>query len=106
MAEIIKYNVYLNEQQARKAEMLAAAKGYELEEIINNAVYGYLAIADPLAEDKEPPQNQHEILFYISEDDAQQLMNAIGTDNYDDLDDYAKSVLLHVMHSAAKPNKE
>ena len=53
MNKIIKYNVYLNERQDRKLKLLAGTRGKEPEEIINNAVYGYLAIVDPFAEDED-----------------------------------------------------
>ena len=50
---ITKYNVYLSEYQDHKVKVLAMQKGVEPEEIVNNAVYGYLAIVDPYAVDDE-----------------------------------------------------
>lgn len=47
MAEITKYNVYLNENQQQKLNLLAMATGREPEQIINEAVYSYLLIVDP-----------------------------------------------------------
>ena len=64
MSKITKYSVYLSEQQARKVALLATTLGKEPEEVVNDAVYGYLAIATPSVEDREPPEDQHEILFY------------------------------------------
>ena len=97
MAEITKYNVYLNENQTRKLNMLAATTGREPEEVINDAVYGYLAIADPFAEEREPEEGMHEILFEIPEEAADQIMAFIPLEGYDDLDEYAKALLLGLL---------
>ena len=51
MAEITKYNVYLNEKQVHKLVLLAAHLGKTPEEVINDTVYSYLAIVDPYAID-------------------------------------------------------
>lgn len=53
--EIVKYNVYLNEYQDQKLKVLASRQGKDPEEIVNNAVFGYLAIVGPYAEDIEEP---------------------------------------------------
>lgn len=99
MAEITKYNVYLNETQAKKVELLAATTDREPEEVVNDAVYGYLAIADPFAEDREPAEGMHEILFEIPEEAADQIMAFIPLEGYDDLDEYAKALLMgHLGH--------
>ena len=68
-------------------------------------MYGYLAIADPFAEDREPPEGVHEILFDIPEEAAERLMNRLQLEDYDDLDEYAKSLLLGRLDKlAAKEN--
>ena len=94
MAEITKYNVDLNETQAKKVELLAATTDREPEEVVNDAVYGYLAIADPFAEDREPTEGMHEILFEIPDAAADQIMAFIPLEGYDDLDEYAKALLM------------
>ena len=94
MAKITKYNVYLNENQNSKLNMLAATTGRAPEELVNNAVYSYLAIVNPFAEDKEPPESVHEILFEIPEETAKKIMNTLHLEDYDDLDEYAKALLL------------
>ena len=91
---IEKYNIYLNEQQQDKLNLLAATTGRSQEEILNNAAYSYLLIADPLADETEPPAGQHEILFYITDEEAQQIMSANGLQDYDDIDDHARRLLL------------
>ncbi len=100
MAEITKYNVYLNEYQQSKLNLLAATTGRDPEEIINNSVYGYLAIVDPLAEDTEPAQDQTEILFTISETDAAALDDLLQLQGLAALnaDEYAKLLLLNDIH--------
>lgn len=104
MAEITKYNVYLNEHQQHKIDLLAFTKGCEPEEIVNNAIYSYLAIVDPLAEDKEPPEDQTEILFYISDADAAALddLRQLHGISYLDNDEYAKLLLLTDLHPEQK----
>lgn len=97
MAEITKYNVYLSEQQAHKVDLLSMTTGREPEEIVNNAVYGYLSIADPYAEEREPVAGTHEILFEIPEEAANQLMEFIPLEGYDELDEYAKDLLLGLL---------
>lgn len=99
MAEITKYNVYLNENQTRKLNMLAATTGREPEEVINDAVYGYLAIVDPFAEEREPEEGMHEILFDIPEEAADHMMSVLQLEDYDDLDKYAKSLLMSRIRS-------
>lgn len=99
MAEITKYNVYLNESQQRKLDLLAFTTGKSPEEIVNNSVYGYLAIVDPLAEDTEPPQDMTEILFTISDTDAAALDDLIQLQGLNlDADEYAKLLLLNDIH--------
>lgn len=97
MAKITKYNVYLSEQQAHKVDLLSMTTGREPEEIVNNAVYGYLAIADPLVEEREPKEGMHEILFEIPEEAADQIIEFITLEGYDDLDEYAKALLLSLL---------
>ena len=105
MANITKLNLYLSEEQYRKLCLAAEVKGISPEEVANNAVYGYLAIADPFAEDREPPEGVHEILFDIPEEAAERLMNRLQLEDYDDLDEYAKSLLLGRLDKlAAKEN--
>ena len=96
MANITKMNLYLSEQQYKKLCLLARSLNKEPEEVANDAVYGYLAIANPFAadNDQEPAENQHELLFYIPDEAAEQLMDHIQSDDYDDLDEYAKYLLL------------
>ena len=100
MAEITKYNVYLNENQQRKLDLLAFSTGKSHEELINNAVYGYLAIVDPQADDTEPPQDLTEILFYISDAEAAELDDLLRLQGLADLnaDEYAKLLLLNDIH--------
>ena len=100
MAEITKYSVYLNEHQQHKLDLLAATTGKDPEEIINNAVYSYLLIVDPLAEDTDPPQDQTEILFTISDTEAGRLYDLIQEQGQGDLtaDDYTKLLLLQDLH--------
>lgn len=94
MAEITKYNVYLNEQQARKVDIIAATTGREPEEVVNDAVYGYIAIADPFVEDREPESGMHEILFEISEEAADKIMKVLHLEDYDELDEYIKTQVM------------
>lgn len=94
MAEITKYSVYLNEQQEYKLRLLSATTGRDPEQIINESLYSYLLIADPFAEDKEPPQNQTEILFYIPDDKAATLDKLAQLEGIADRDEYAKQLLL------------
>ena len=94
MAEITKYNVYLSEQQARKVDLLAATTGREPEEVVNEAVYSYLVITDPFAEDREPPEAQHEVLFYIPDALADNMMHTLQLEDYDSLDEYIKSQVM------------
>lgn len=53
MRKITKLNVYLNEYQYDKLCAVAASLGKEPEEVANDAVYSYLAIVDPAAEDED-----------------------------------------------------
>ena len=106
MAEITKFNIYLNERQARKVDLLSMTTGREPEEIVNNAVYGYLAIADPFAEEKEPPEDQHEIMFCIPDKVAENMMEALQLDNYDDLDEYIKSQVISSFSPQQKTQEE
>lgn len=53
MRKITKLNVYLNEYQYAKLCAVAESLGKDPEEVANNAVYSYLAIVDPAAEDDE-----------------------------------------------------
>ena len=47
----------------------------------------------------------HEILFDIPEEAAERLMNRLQLEDYEDLDEYAKSLLLgHLDKLAAKEN--
>lgn len=94
MSNITKLNLYLSKSQYQKLCLLADTLGRDPEEVANNAVYGYLAIADPFAEDREPPEGEHEILFNIPEEAAEQLMNSIALEDYDELDEYARALLL------------
>lgn len=94
MADITKLNLYLNEKQYRKLCLVAETENISPEEVANNAVYGYLAIVDPFAEDREPPKGEHEILFTIPEEVAEQLMDHIPLEDYDELDEYAKELLM------------
>ena len=94
MADITKYNVYLSEQQAHKVDLLSMTTGRDPEEIVNDAVYGYLAIADPFAEDMEPPEDQHEILFHIPDAVADNMMRTLQLEDYDSLDDYIRSQVM------------
>lgn len=104
MANITKLNLYLSESQYQKLCLLANSLGREPEEVANDAVYGYLAITSPFEvnDDWEPPEDQHEILFYIPEEAAEQLMDFMQSDNYDDLDEYSKYLLLRELHSMQK----
>ena len=97
MPNITKYNVYLSEQQARKVDLLSMTTGREPEQVVNEAVYGYLAIADPFAEEREPEEGLHEIRFEIPEEAADQIMSFIPLEGYDDLDEYAKALLLGLL---------
>lgn len=96
MADITKLNLYLSEIQYQKLCLLADTLGRDPEEVANDAVYSYLAIADPFADDddRELEENQHEILFYIPDEAADQLLDHIQSEDYDDLDEYAKKLLL------------
>ena len=96
MADITKLNLYLSESQYQKLCLLADTLGRDPEEVANDAVYGYLAITDPFADDddREPEENQHEILFYIPDEAAEQLLDHIQSEDYDDLDEYAKKLLM------------
>ena len=107
MAEITKYNVYLNESQNSKLNLIANAQGKDHEEIINNSVYSYLLIADPFAEEKEPPQDQTEIMFYISDEEAAQLDDLLELQGLNDFDadDYAKALLLAAIHPEKRPQE-
>ena len=89
MADITKLNLYLSEIQYQKLCLIANTLGRDPEEVANDAVYGYLAIADPFAdiEDQEPAEDEHEILFYIPDEAAEQLLDHIQSDDYDDLDE-------------------
>ena len=91
MSKITKYSVYLSEQQARKVALLATTLGKEPEEVVNDAVYGYLAIATPFVEDREPPEDQHEILFYVPDEVADHMMDLLQLEDYDDLDEYIRA---------------
>ena len=105
MVNITKLNLYLSEEQYRKLCLVAEVREVSPEEVANDAVYGYLAIADPFAEDREPPEEVHEILFDIPEEAAERLMNRLQLEDYEDLDEYAKSLLLgHLDKLAAKEN--
>ena len=53
MRKITKLNVYLNEYQYDKLCAVAASLGKDPEEVANDAVYNYLAIVDPAAEDED-----------------------------------------------------
>ena len=97
MAEITKLNLYLNDKQYQKLCLVAEMTNKSPEEVANNAIYSYLAIVDPFAEDRELPDGMHEILFDIPEESAAQLMNRIHLDDYDDLDEYAKELLLSLL---------
>lgn len=107
MANIEKLNLYLSEAQYRKLCLLANSLGREPEEVANDAVYGYLAITDPFAanDDQEPTEDQHEILFYIPDEAAKQLMDLIKSDDYDDLDEYSKYLLLRELYSSQNREK-
>ena len=94
MANITKLNLYLNDEQYQKLCLVAESENKSPEEVANNAVYGYLAIVNPFEEDREPPEGVHEILFDIPEEAAEQLMDRIPLEDYDDLDEYAKALLL------------
>ena len=104
MSNITKLNLYLSESQYKKLCLLANTLGREPEEVANDAVYGYLAITNPFEvnDDREPAEDQHEILFYIPEEAAEQLMDLMQSDNYDDLDEYSKYLLLRELHSLKK----
>lgn len=108
MANITKLNLYLSETQYQKLCMLANALGREPEEVANDAVYGYLAITSPFEvnDDREPAEDQHEILFYIPEEAAEQLMELMKSDNYDDLDEYSKYLLLRELHTLSEKKKQ
>ena len=79
MAEITKYNVYLSEQQAHKVDLLSMTTGREPEEIINDAVYGYLAIADPFAEDSDrSPSRKCDLLSCLpTTEDQEPLLRSL-----------------------------
>ena len=94
MAEITKLNLYLNEKQYRRLCLVADLRNISPEEAANNAVYGYLLITDPFAEDREPPEGMHEILFDIPEKAAELLKDRLQLEDYDDLDEYAKALLM------------
>ena len=94
MADIINLNLYLNEEKYHKLCIVVESRDLSPEEVANNAVYGYLAIVDPFAEDQEPSGGEHEILFNILEEVAERLMDRIPLEDYDDLDEYAKALLL------------
>jgi hypothetical protein len=106
MGEITKYNVYLSEQQAHKVELLSMTTGREPEEIVNNAVYGYLAIADPFAEDREPPEGTHEVMFDIPDEVAEQIMETMQLENYDDLDEFIRSQVIGLFSPRQKTQEE
>ncbi|MBR3142021.1 MAG: hypothetical protein IKF09_02605 [Clostridiales bacterium] len=106
MAEITKYNVYLSEQQAHKVDLLSMTTGREPEEIINDAVYGYLAIADPFAEDSEPEEGMHEILFEIPDEVAEEIMRTMHLEDYDNLDEYIKAEVVHSFTPRQKTQAE
>ena len=105
MANITKLNLYLNDEQYRKLCLVADARDISPEEVANNAVYGYLAIVDPFAEDREPTEGEHEILFNIPEKAAEQLMSRIPLEDYDDLDEYAKALFMSHMDSLPSTEK-
>lgn len=104
MADITKLNLYLSEQQYQKLSLLAESLNKEPEEVANNAVYGYLAIADPFVEEHEPPQDMTEIMFDITDAEAAEIEKRLeqqGLDDFD-LDSYAKYLLLRDLHSSLK----
>lgn len=94
MAEITKFNLYLSENQTRKLNLLSQTSGKSPEEIANEAVYSYLAIAEPFAEDNEPSEDQHEIMFCIPDAIANKMMNTLKLEDYDDLDEYIKTQVI------------
>lgn len=95
MAEITKYNVYLSEQQEHRLQLLSTTTGRDPEQIVNEAVYSYLAIVDPFAtDDTEPPEDQTEILFTIPDDKAAQLDDLCSLEGVSDRDEYARQLLL------------
>lgn len=53
MGKITKLNLYLSEYQYEKLCAVAASLGKDPEEVANDAVYSYLAIVDPAAEDED-----------------------------------------------------
>lgn len=108
MANITKLNLYLSESQYQKLCLLANTLGREPEEVANDAVYGYLAINSPFEvnDDWESAEDQHEILFYIPEEAAEQLMDLMKSDNYDDLDEYSKNLLLRELHTLSEKKKQ
>lgn len=90
--------------------MLAVTTGKEPEEVVNNAVYGYLAIADPLADDDEfePSPDMREIMFCITETEAEEIegrLNKQGLDNID-LDSYSKALLLKDLYTSSQETTE
>lgn len=108
MADITKLDLYLSEYQYEKLCIIAKSLNKEPEEVANNAVYGYLAITDPIAEDgdHEPPQDMTEVLFYISDEEACEIekrLAQLGLDDFD-LDSYAKYLLLKDLHSSSDHN--
>ena len=107
MANITKLNLYLSESQYQKLCLLANTLGRDPEEVANDAVYGYLAITDPFVanDDQEPAEDQHEILFYIPDEAAEQLMDLMQSENYDDLDEYSKYLLLKELHMLSEKQK-
>ena len=108
MADVTKLNLYLSELQYQKLCLLADSLNKDPEEVANNAVYSYLAIADPFTdnEDREPPQDTTEILFYISDAEAREIEKRLNTQNMDDLDTYAKYLLLKDLYSPSKKEVE
>ena len=108
MGSITKLNLYLSELQYQKLCLLAKSLNKEPEEVANDAVYGYLATADPFADDddREPPQDTTEILFYISDAEAAEIEKRLNLHSPDDLDAYAKYLLLKDLYSSPKREDE
>ena len=106
MAGVTKLNLYLTDLQYQKLCLLAHSLNKDPEEVANNAVYSYLAIADPFAdnEDREPPQGTTEVLFYISDAEAREIEKRLDLQDPDNLDEYAKYLFLKELYSPS--NKE
>lgn len=106
---ITKYDVYLNEQEQHKLETLARITGKSSEEIINNLVYGRLQVLDVFFEDphegEEPPQDQTEIFFYISDEEARELNDFCVKHGLNDftIDECVKALLLATLHPERAP---